>query len=200
MALTDQPYLPLYVDDWMNNNKLKVCSPQAHGVMITVMCIMHKEKEYGKILLRQRFQQKSRQIENFAEQVAKQSSFDVLEILPCLEELVSEEVLLIEGEYLICPRMIKDATLSLIRSKAGRNGAESTNNKKGFAAANDTANAENGIGINNNNTQLVKNSKNGKSKNEQFSGNYKAQGEELLGNRLRNGIEDEIDFGTEKSS
>ncbi len=51
-----------------------------------------------------------------------------------------------------------------------------------------------------NNTQLVKNSKNGKSKNEQFSGNYKAQGEELLGNRLRNGIEDEIDFGTEKSS
>ena len=52
MALTDQPYLPLYVDDWMNNNKLKQCSPGAHGVMVTIMCIMQFIKtERGKIVI-----------------------------------------------------------------------------------------------------------------------------------------------------
>jgi uncharacterized protein YdaU (DUF1376 family) len=61
MALTDQPYLPLYVDDWMNNTKLKLCSPGAHGLMISIMCLMHKSEEYGVILLRQTFRQNERQ-------------------------------------------------------------------------------------------------------------------------------------------
>ena len=31
MALPDQPYLPLYVDDWSNNQKLKLVSMSANG-------------------------------------------------------------------------------------------------------------------------------------------------------------------------
>ncbi len=32
MALTDQPYLPLYVDDWMNNNNLKLSTAGASRI------------------------------------------------------------------------------------------------------------------------------------------------------------------------
>jgi hypothetical protein len=141
MALTNQPYLPLYVDDWMNNNKLKLCSPAAHGVMVSVMCIMHKESEYGRLLLKQKFKQTTKQPENFALQIAKQSSFDLYEILPGLEELISEKVLKIEGEYLVCTRMVEDAKISLERSKSGFKGGKTTQFKsKKFAQAKTEAN------------------------------------------------------------
>ena len=55
MALTDQPYLPLYVDDWMNNNNLKLSTAGAHGLMVSIMCIMHKENQYGTINLKAKF-------------------------------------------------------------------------------------------------------------------------------------------------
>lgn len=155
MALTNQPYLPLYVDDWMNNNKLKLCSPAAHGVMVSVMCIMHKESEYGKLLLKQKFKQTTKQPENFALQIAKQSSFDLHEILPGLEELISEKVLKIEGEYLVCTRMVEDAKISLERSKAGFKGGKTTQFKsKKFAKAKKQANTVNGNVIENVNEDL----------------------------------------------
>jgi len=66
MALTDQPYLPLYVDDWMNNNKLKLSTPAAHGLMISIMCIMHKENQYGTINLKANKMATNRQESDFA--------------------------------------------------------------------------------------------------------------------------------------
>jgi hypothetical protein len=146
MALTDQPYLPLYVDDWMNNNKLKLCSPVAHGIMISVMCIMHKETEYGKILLKQKFKQTDKQIENFALQIAKQSSFDLPEILPGLTELINEKVLEIDGDFMVNQRMVRDAKISLERSISGFKGGKKTQktNKK-FAKAKPKANSVNVI-------------------------------------------------------
>lgn len=137
MALTDQPYLPLYVDDWMNNNKLKICSPASHGLMITIMCLMHKSHPYGKLLLKQKFKQISKQtykqeskpIHYFACQVAKQSSFDLPDVLLGLQELIEEEVLFIEGEYLVNKRMIRDAEISASRAIAGRKGGLETHKK-----------------------------------------------------------------------
>lgn len=131
MALTNQPYLPLYVDDWMNNNKLKMCSPAAHGIMISIMCIMHKENEYGKVLLKQKFKQTTDQIKNFALQVAKLSAFDLSEVEVPFQELLSEGILIVEGEHLVCPRMVRDCEISLKRSSAGRNGGNS-NKEKNF--------------------------------------------------------------------
>lgn len=154
MALTDQPYLPLYVDDWMNNNKLKMCSPSAHGLMIVILCIMHKEAEYGTILLKQKFRQTSKQIKNFALQIAKLSPFDVAAIEEPLTELLSEGALKIVDDYLICPRMVKDCQLSVIRSNAGKTGGNITKNKKAFGKAklqakcvsNSGIDTDNGIG------------------------------------------------------
>lgn len=139
MALTNQPYLPLYVDDWMNNSKLKMCSAAAHGVMISIMCILHKEVTYGKILLKQKFKQSDKQISNFALQIAKLSAFDYAEVESPLSELISEGVLLIQDDYLICKRMVRDAEISALRSNAGKNGGNS-NKVKNFAYAKPEAN------------------------------------------------------------
>ena len=150
MALTDQPYIPLYVDDWMNNSKLKMCSPGAHGLMISIMCLMHKNDEYGIILLKQKFKQEAEQRKNFASQVAKLTSFDLLEIENYFYELLDEKVLKIEGEKLICGRMVKDATISKNRAFSGSKGGKKTqNSNKNFALANVEANTgiENEYGI-----------------------------------------------------
>lgn len=164
MALSNQPYLPLYVDDWMNNTRLKMCSPAAHGMMVTIMCLLHKEQEYGKMLLRQKFRQKENTIQNFAEQVARLSAFDSTEVIGPLTELVTEGVLKINGDVLFSERMVNDNGLSQKRALAGKNGGKATNNKiktttpakpkeKEFAtantSANTTANAVNGVGTEN---------------------------------------------------
>jgi len=172
MALTNQPYLPLYVDDWMNNNKLKMCSAASHGIMITIMCIMHKEVEYGKILLKQKFKQNDKQIINFALQIAKLSAFDFAEIEKPLSELINEGVLTIDNDFLICPRMVKDFDISEKRAKAGSSGGNkkkssdfATAKKQANIVANteakSEANAVNGIVIENVNESVVEKGKEG---------------------------------------
>lgn len=145
MATNKQPYLPLYVDDWMNNNKLKLSSASAHGLMVSIMCIMHKEINYGKLLLKQKFKQNTNQINNFALQIAKLTSFDFDEILLPLNELIDNKILYIDEDCLISKRMVKDNELSLKRSFIGSLGGKSTQNnnkkEKKFAKAKDKANA-----------------------------------------------------------
>lgn len=144
MALTDQPYLPLYVDDWMNNSKLKLCSPGAHGLMVSIMCLMHKSETYGIILLKQKYKQTDKQILNFAAQVAKQTSFDLLDVQSYLTELLDEKVLCLDGDQLVCFRMVKDAKTSLERSKSGKKGGDQTQK---FAQAKHKANDQANTGI-----------------------------------------------------
>lgn len=143
MALTDQPYLPLYVNDWMNNNKLKMCSPAAHGVMIQIMCLMHKEAAYGTILLKQKYKQTDNQIHNFALQVARLTPFDLVDVEPALTELIEEKVLQMIDDAIVCPRMVSDAEISAKRALAGKNGGKKTQNiARTFAKANKEANTE----------------------------------------------------------
>jgi uncharacterized phage protein (TIGR02220 family) len=129
MALTNQPYLPLYVNDWLSNTKLKSCTALAHGIMINAMLLMHKEEDYGIILLKQKFKQTDKQIKNFALQLAKVLTFDLLEIETGLIELLDEGCLFIDGDILKCKRMIKDADLSLKRSLSGSKGGKETMKK-----------------------------------------------------------------------
>lgn len=126
MALRDQPYLPLYVQDFLTDEKLIECSAQTTGVYIRLMCIMHKSDEYGTILLKQKDKQSDEQIKNFALKLIKQMPFSEQIIFEALNELLNEKVLIIEGDYLIQKRMVKDNDLSLKRSIAGKEGGEKT--------------------------------------------------------------------------
>lgn len=130
MSLHNMPYLPMFAGDWLSNNNLKMCSAVAHGVMINTMLIMHKSEEYGVVLLKQKFKQTSKQENNFALQLAKLLPLDLLEIEKGLFELIEENVLIIEGDKLICSRMVRDNEISITRSKAGSKGGKKTQEKK----------------------------------------------------------------------
>ena len=132
MALRGQPYLPLYVDDFLTDEKLIECSAKSHGVYIRLMCIMHKSEEYGTILLRQKDQQTDQQINNFAIKLSRSMPFSIETILESLEELIEERVLTIDNDKLLQKRMIRDNSISTKRSEAGSKG--------GFATAKSTAN------------------------------------------------------------
>ena len=143
MALRDQPYLPLYVQDFLTDEKLIECSASATGIYIRLMCIMHKSDEYGVILLKQKDKQNGSSIQNFASKLAKHLPYSEIEIRDGIFELIEYEVLKIEGDKLFQKRMIKDNEISIIRSKAGKKGifAKAKLQANGIAKA--QANTEN---------------------------------------------------------
>lgn len=139
MALRDQPYLPLYVLDFLVDEKLAYCSAESTGVYIRLMCILHKMPEYGVVTLKEREKKSDDTIRNFADQLSYLMPYQVDVIDRSLRELVSEGVLTLEGERLYQKRMVKDGEISAKRSDAGKRGADSTNSR--FAAANSSANS-----------------------------------------------------------
>jgi len=143
MALRDQPYLPLYVQDFLTDEKLMECSALATGIYIRLLCIMHKSDEYGVILLRQKDKQSECQRKNFALKLVKYMPYDFGIISVGLEELINEEILKIDGDKLIQKRMVRDNEISIIRAKSGSKGgfAKSKNIAKDIAKS--EANNEN---------------------------------------------------------
>ena len=125
MALRDQPYLPLYVQDFMTDEKLIECSAESTGVYVRILCMMHKSKEYGKILLKQKDQQNGQQINNFVNKVARFLPYTHEVIERSLVELINEDVLQVCGDSLCQKRMIKDNDISLKSSEAGKKSVES---------------------------------------------------------------------------
>lgn len=167
MALRNRPYLPLYIQDFLTDEKLIECSASATGIYIRLMCIMHKSEQYGKILLKQKDKQNAKQILNFALKVAKQLPYSLVEVESALTELINEGVLTIEGDFLVQKRMVKDAALSESRRNSGINGGKKTQGKikdlsNNFALAKVEANSEyededeNDIVIDINNTKKSK--------------------------------------------
>jgi hypothetical protein len=131
MALRDQPYLPLYIQDFLTDEKLIECSALSTGVYIRLLCIMHKSKEYGTILLHQKDKQRSDQITNFAFKLVKYLPYPIEDIIKGLVELITEGCLIIEGDKLLQKRMIRDNEISIVRKLSGSKG--------GFAKANKLA-------------------------------------------------------------
>lgn len=142
MALRDQPYLPLYVQDFLTDEKLIECSPATTGVYIRLMCIMHKSKEYGSILLQQKDKQSPQQIKNFAAKLARQMPWPSGMIESGLSELLCEGVLEMDDGKLFQPRMIKDNYLSLLRSEVGKKGGFATAKRSANTTAKSVANTE----------------------------------------------------------
>ena len=73
MARRDQPYLPLYVQDFLTDEKLIECSAESTGVYIRLLCIMHKSQEYGRILLKQKDKQSESKLSDFAFKLSTES-------------------------------------------------------------------------------------------------------------------------------
>lgn len=142
MALRDQPYLPLYIQDYLTDEKLNECSAATQGIYIKLMCLLHKSETYGKILLKQKYKQNESMCLNFASQVANHLPFSKLELESAIKELINENVCYLENEFLCQKRMIKDNDLSLKRSKAGKKGGDNNKFAKAKVKANIEANSE----------------------------------------------------------
>lgn len=142
MALRDQPYMPLYVQDFLTDEKLNECSASATGVYIKIMCLMHKSEVYGAMWLKQKDKQNENQIVNFALKFAKLLPFSYDVLFTSLTELLEEKVLFIEGDSIAQKRMMADGELSLIRSETGRKGGIKTQENINFAKANRKPNTE----------------------------------------------------------
>ena len=143
MALRDQPYFPLYVQDYLTDEKLNECSAATQGIYIKIMCLMHKSNQYGTILLKQKDKQNGSKIKNFASKLVRHLPFTENEIESALTELVEEEVLHIEGDKIYQKRMVKDNDLSLKRAKAGKKGGDKNKFAQAKLEANTQANSEN---------------------------------------------------------
>ena len=142
MALRNQPYIPLYVQDIMTDEKLNECCAATHGVYIKgIMCLMHKSETYGKILLRQKYKQNESKEKNFAVMFATHFPYSVDTIFAAITELILEGVCHFEDDYLVQKRMVKDGEISITRSLSGKKGGNITKNNKVFAIAKDAANA-----------------------------------------------------------
>lgn len=139
MALRDQPYMPLYVQDYLTDEKLNMCSLPTQGVYIKLICIMHKSNPYGVILLKQKDKQKENICLDFAYKIARLLPIDINDLYEAVKELVNEEVLIIENDKLIQRRMVRDNELSIKRANAGSKGGKKTQK---FAKAKSKANTE----------------------------------------------------------
>jgi hypothetical protein len=140
MALRDQPYLPLYVQDYLTDEKLNACCAATQGVYIKIMCILHKSDDYGKLLLKQKDKQNGSKILDFANKLAKLLPFTGAEIEAALTELIDEKVMTIDGDTLFQKRMVKDGEISAKRSLAANCSNKKSSKNKDFAIANMSAN------------------------------------------------------------
>ncbi len=140
MALRNQPYIPLYVQDYLTDEKLNMCSAASQGIFIKIMCMMHKSDEYGIILLKQKDKQNQSTCLNFATKLARLLPFDKAELKLAIQELVEEKVLYINGDKLYQKRMIYDNKISIIRAESGSKGGKKT--QKDFAKAKIKASTE----------------------------------------------------------
>ena len=126
MARRNSPFLPLYVDAFMSDERLAECSARAHGVYIRIMCLMHKSAEYGKIALSEKdledVADEDSLIVKFALKLSRHLPFGQEEIEIGLRELIENGCLYIDGNTLCQKRMIRDGSLSERRANAGQKG------------------------------------------------------------------------------
>lgn len=129
MALRDQPYLPLYIQDFLTDEKLNECSAATTGVYVKLMCLMHKSDDYGKLLLKHKYKTSESKERNFASMLVRVLPFTFDEVYAAIIELISEKVLYMEDDFICQKRMIKDNNLSVVRSSAGQKGGKGGNAK-----------------------------------------------------------------------
>ena len=123
------PYLALFIDDWLASAKVRKCSETTRGVYIDLLCIMHKEKRRGCYALhdqelkpnntRSKTQlalakpTETQRLSYFAEFLVKRTGSAKSVILKALQELYHREILVVEDDALIQPRMYRDAGYNL---------------------------------------------------------------------------------------
>jgi hypothetical protein len=124
MARREKPYLPLYVQDFLTDEKLIECSAESTGVYIRLMCLLHKSETYGAIELSPRNKRTGDKIRDFALKLSKHLPFDSDTVYRCISELSENDVIQVTEDVLSQRRMLKDGHISEVRAQAGSQGGK----------------------------------------------------------------------------
>jgi hypothetical protein len=142
MALRDQPYFPLYVQDYLTDEKLNMCTWSTQGVYIKLLCLFHKSDPYGTILLKQKDKLTQNIAYDFAIKISKLLPIDKDKLHEAIKELIEEGCLTQIEDKLFQKRMVRDNEISLLRADAGKKGGLKTKFAKAKAKAKGEANPE----------------------------------------------------------
>ena len=124
-----QPYLPLYVQDVLTDPNLCACSASACGLYLFLLCVLHKQEEYGVYRLWDEAEE-SDVFPLFAKQLSRQMPLSAEEIEPALRELVRRQALNLDGDRLVLQQMAEQNVLSEQRASAGQKGGSKTQSKR----------------------------------------------------------------------
>lgn len=116
------PYFPLYVQDFLTDEKLSQCSAESTGVYIRLLCLLHKSDPYGTIELTDKDKKNPDPVFNFSKKIGRNMPYDFNVVLEAIKELLENKVISIDGNFLFQKRMLLDAELSEKRAEAGSKG------------------------------------------------------------------------------
>ena len=120
MSLRNQPYLPLYVNDVLTDEKLAECSATSRGVYLFLLCFLHKQESYGVLTIKDKYKEpNSSKEDRFAKMLSRHLPDPVDVIKSAITELAKEGVIDLTEDELSQKRMIRDFQKSLIRIKSG---------------------------------------------------------------------------------
>lgn len=144
-------YIKFHYNDILSSTSLRECDVVGSGVYLFIFCMLCKTKPKGRYeikvdyigdllqhLPRQNIQQSNQQIvqhlpelcRTLAEHFVKHLPFSEKVIASGLKELLENDVLYIEGNFLCQKRLLRESEISAKRSIAGAAGAKKTNSKK----------------------------------------------------------------------
>ncbi len=159
-------YIKFHFNDVLSSTALRECNVTGSGVYFFIFCLLCKTKPRGRyeikeeyihdlldILPRQNIQQSNRQISQhivkvcraLAAHFVKHLPFTELIIAEGLKELLENDVIYLEANFLCQKRFIRDSEISAKRSIAGGKGAEITNKKNNPAHSNTSVELENNL-------------------------------------------------------
>lgn len=148
MALREQPYFPFYVQDYLTDERLLMCSWQTQGIYVRILCNLHKQDVYGAILFKQNSKQNEStdkknndNINTISNDIVRKNNVDnndiirfyctiLCKLIQCqyeemrcaLTELLDNGVLRIDDEKLYQKRMYNDGIVSIKRSEVAKRG------------------------------------------------------------------------------
>lgn len=108
------PWFKFYPKDWMTDSGLQMCSWEAKGIFIELICIMAESKRYGFLEING--------VKVTQELLKKRLRIHHKTLKKCLRELLDNSVLSLEEGVFFSRKMVKEAALSLKGQELGRLG------------------------------------------------------------------------------
>jgi hypothetical protein len=123
-----RPSFPFYVDDWLSDPNLKMCSMEARGMWIDLLCLMWRAPERGTLTY---MDAEANVKQMTTKHIAKLVGEDTATIARCIKELDYNGVFSkSSGTKIYSRRMVRDAHISEVRAEAGRKGGSKQTGSK----------------------------------------------------------------------